>query len=58
MELESKLSLIQEGNQITPRPSGDGGTSDSRGIPKAPAKAILSGHRAPVTCIAVHPVYR
>jgi len=58
VELESKLSLIQDDSNISSRPLGESGTSDSRGIPKAPARAVLSGHRAPVTCVAIHPVYR
>lgn len=36
---------------------GAGGGGDNRMIPRAPAKATMTGHRAPVMAIAVHPVY-
>ena len=31
---------------------------DSRKLPRAPPKSNLSGHRAPITHIAIHPIYR
>ena len=37
------------------RDGGAGG--DGRLLPRPPAKSTMTGHRAPVTCIAVHPVY-
>eukprot|EP01041_Mallomonas_annulata_P000959 gene959-1860_t len=60
MELEAKLSTIQENGLIVSRPpgvNGDGLAPDSRNIPKGPAKATLSGHRAPIASVALHPTY-
>ena len=37
---------------------GSGPQEATRRLPKAPARAVLSGHRAPITAVAVHPVYR
>jgi platelet-activating factor acetylhydrolase IB subunit alpha len=31
--------------------------SDSRILPRAPAKAVLNGHRGPITCVTFHPIY-
>jgi platelet-activating factor acetylhydrolase IB subunit alpha len=54
LELEVKVS--SQGESVFNRPGG--GKDDSRNIPKGPAKAALSGHRAPVTAVAIHPTYK
>lgn len=63
LDLESQLAAAKE-SAAAPKPGA--GLADSengiggegfRGLPKAPAKSILSGHRGPVTCVTVHPVY-
>lgn len=55
LDLEAKVN--SQGESVFSRPGGVG-KDDSRNIPKGPAKAALSGHRAPVTSVAVHPTYR
>ena len=55
LELEAKVSTLGEGGGGISRP--DAGKDDSRNIPKAPAAAVLSGHRGPVTAVAVHPIF-
>lgn len=58
MDLEAKLKELGDvgaGGMVRP---GGPATGDNRGIPKAPARACLSGHRGTVTCVAAHPVYR
>lgn len=60
MELEAKLSAVPESSQMPSRIiSNDSQASifDTKYLPKGPARAILSGHRAPVTSVAIHPVY-
>lgn len=60
MELESQIGALQQ--QVK---SGGSTTAaldmtnpgDARIIPRAPARSTLSGHRAPVTVVTVHPVY-
>ncbi|CAM9776156.1 unnamed protein product, partial [Ectocarpus sp. 13 AM-2016] len=37
------------------REKGAGGSD--RVLPRAPAKGVLTGHRNPVTCVALHPLY-
>ena len=58
MELEAKLSTLQDTTLKGAGVNGSGNSSDSRQIPKGPARATLCGHRAPVTSVAVHPIYR
>lgn len=66
MDLESKCAELEKNLM-----NGGGGVSaggvltfvrdstngDSRLLPRGPAKSTMTGHRAPVICIAVHPVY-
>lgn len=61
MELEAKIasnSTIFE--QLKANQGGDGNNATvdlQKALPKGPPKTSLSGHRDPVTCIAVHPCY-
>ena len=55
LDLEGRVSA-QGDSSMSARPGAKEG--DSRNIPRAPPKAALSGHRAPVTAVAVHPIYR
>jgi len=72
MELESRVAELEQvlkngggsaggagvGGALTfVRDSTASGGGDGRMIPRPPAKSTMTGHRAPVTCIAVHPVY-
>ena len=57
MDLEAKLATVGDAPGFAPRPGAAAG-GDGRMIPRAPAKACLSGHRAPITCVCTHPVYR
>lgn len=52
MDLETQISTLQQQNKSTEKVVGDG-----RILPRAPAKSTLSGHRAPITAITVHPIY-
>ena len=54
MELEAQLITAQSRSLIEDKKSS---SSDSRMIPRGPAKSVLVGHRAPVTSIDVHPTY-
>lgn len=56
MELEARLKEVGEGGSMA-RPGGVS-AGDSRGIPKAPTRSSLSGHRGTITCVATHPIYR
>lgn len=59
MELESKLSNTDENGLTNGRfhPGGEQ-NGESKQFPKAPARALLSGHRGPITSVAIHPKYR
>jgi len=37
--------------------AGAVGAGDGRLLPRPPARSTMTGHRAPVICVAVHPVY-
>jgi len=64
MDLEAKL--VEAHNQ---KGGGGGGDklsgsvfslipiSDKKGLPREPAVGSMAGHRAPVTCVAMHPTY-
>jgi platelet-activating factor acetylhydrolase IB subunit alpha len=59
MDLEQKLEAASRlngggANGVRPGAKGAGG---GRALPRAPPRASLSGHRSPVTCLAMHPVY-
>lgn len=58
MDLEARLEQAQEDLKSGSRPGKDSrlGGAD-RVLPRAPAKAVLSGHRNPITCVALHPLY-
>lgn len=65
MDLEAKLAARGEdysGSSGTEASGVGGGTSgaqdSSRRLPKGPAKAVLLGHRGPITSVTVHPIYR
>ncbi|KAJ1547592.1 protein with putative role during mitosis [Nowakowskiella sp. JEL0078] len=51
IELEQKLSTVQ------PQSNGTNGTSTSSGLPSAPEKYTLDGHRSPITSVAFHPTF-
>lgn len=60
MDLEARLDQAQEDLKSGVRPGREkngGAGSDDRILPRAPAKAVLAGHRNPVTCVALHPLY-
>jgi hypothetical protein len=63
MELEAKVEQLQQqrvfgADSSTVHATGsDGQAADSRLLPKPPAKATLTGHRAAVTVVVTHPVY-
>jgi platelet-activating factor acetylhydrolase IB subunit alpha len=65
MELEAKVEQLQYqrvfGNPVADGDIADNGiikTADSnRMLPKPPAKATLTGHRAPVIVVVAHPIY-
>ena len=54
MELEAQLAspVFKNASLTSSAPA-----IDSRMLPTSPAKCSLIGHRAPISCIAVHPVY-
>lgn len=56
MDLEARLEQAQQDLKSGVRPGKDKGATD-RALPRAPAKASLSGHRNPITCVALHPLY-
>ena len=57
MDLEQTVSTLKEELEV----AGSGGRrkkdDGSLAIPRPPAKHTLSGHRATVTSVAIHPVY-
>lgn len=58
MDLEARLDQAQEDLKSGVRPGREKGAPGSeRILPRAPAKAVLAGHRNPVTCVALHPLY-
>lgn len=54
LELEGKLGSLAD---IDGRPTA-APREDSKLLPKGPPRATMSGHRAPVTSVVCHPVYR
>lgn len=64
MDLEAKLAAkggdySADSSSNSALRSGAGlGQDPSRRLPKGPARAVLAGHRGPVSSVAVHPVYR
>lgn len=62
MELEAKVEQLQHSRANAGGDAGSEGPvshnpSDSKLLPKPPAKSCLTGHRAPVTCVVCHPIY-
>jgi WD40 repeat protein len=65
LELESKLEAQAEelraavrGNPLGAAASGAAAGNDrDKCLPRGPAKCVLAGHRAPVTCVCVHPLF-
>lgn len=60
MDLEARLDQAQEDLKSGVRPGrekGGGGGGSERILPRAPAKGVLAGHRNPITCVALHPLY-
>lgn len=57
MDLEARLEQAQQDLKSGVRPGKDKSGSTDRALPRAPAKASLSGHRNPITCVALHPLY-
>lgn len=65
MELESKVEQLQHQRAFGPPAEGESENSsgngkiagESRMLPKPPARATLTGHRAPVTVVVTHPIY-
>eukprot|EP00752_Nemacystus_decipiens_P013452 g11914.t1 len=58
MDLEARLDQAQEDLKSGVRPGREKGAAGSeRILPRAPAKTVLAGHRNPVTCVALHPLY-
>ncbi|RLN51912.1 hypothetical protein BBJ28_00002200 [Nothophytophthora sp. Chile5] len=61
MELETKVAQLEEnaklGGGVVSRRDALGGRPRAEFLPRAPAKFSLSGHRAPITCVAFHPVF-
>ncbi|RLN86555.1 hypothetical protein BBJ28_00001494 [Nothophytophthora sp. Chile5] len=62
MELETKVAQLEEnaklgGGVVSRRDALGGGRPRAEFLPRAPAKFSLSGHRAPITCVAFHPVF-
>ena len=65
MELEAKVAAKGEeysasnpGVDSSSAGGGSGAHDTSRRLPKGPARAVLPGHRGPITSVTVHPVYR
>ena len=57
MDLEARLEQAQQDLKSGVRPGKDKSGATDRALPRAPAKASLSGHRNPITCVALHPLY-
>lgn len=57
MDLEARLDQAQEDLKSGMRPGRERGAGTERILPRAPAKGVLAGHRNPVTCVALHPLY-
>mmetsp|Transcript_2217 Transcript_2217/g.7775 ORF Transcript_2217/g.7775 Transcript_2217/m.7775 type:complete len:418 (-) Transcript_2217:1527-2780(-) len=55
MDLEARLAQAEEQarNGVLPGKS----QADDHSLPRGPSRAVLSGHRGPVTCLAVHPSF-
>ncbi len=56
IDLEEKLVQISSAGSNT-RKFADSGAKGGALLPCPPAKAVLVGHRSPVNCLSVHPVY-
>ena len=56
MSLQSEINQLREDMSVVPgrRPGNSG---QLEGLPRAPEKLRLEGHRDPVTCVAFHPMY-
>lgn len=50
------MMIVPKFNTVAENSSSS--SSENRNLPRGPAKALLSGHRAPVTAVAAHPKYR
>jgi platelet-activating factor acetylhydrolase IB subunit alpha len=60
MDLEAKIEMLQQQKSLGTNGSvqyDENSFKDSKLLPKAPAKCSLSGHRAPITAVACHPLY-
>lgn len=57
MDLEARLEQAQQDLKSGVRPGKDRSGPGDRALPRAPAKVSLSGHRNPITCVALHPLY-
>ncbi len=64
IDLENKLSITNSGNTSNRSNSngvftnlGDGKTSYRTALPREPADGNLTGHRGPITHVALHPTY-
>ena len=65
MELEAQIEELKKYKPLSNN-NNDGNDNnngnkksngDSRILPRAPAKAVLTGHRGPITCVTFHPIY-
>ena len=54
MDLENRNSALQE--ELSQAPAKRA-ASQSDWVPRAPAAHVLTGHRAPITRVAFHPLY-
>jgi platelet-activating factor acetylhydrolase IB subunit alpha len=58
MDLEAQnATLLEELSNVRANPSQASSRSANDWIPRNPAKHTLTGHRAPVTRVAFHPVF-
>ncbi|CAM9662975.1 unnamed protein product [Ascophyllum nodosum] len=57
MDLEARLEQALEDLRSGVRPGRERGVGNDRVLPRGPAKATLVGHRNPITCVSLHPVY-
>ena len=60
MDLEAQLEAAKEAGVVGgafARAGAKSGAPEQRLLPRAPARAVLSGHRGPVTCVCVHPIF-
>lgn len=58
LDLEAKLAEAAKGGGSDASIfTGAIAASQRRGIPKEPAVGSMVGHRGPVTCVCVHPIY-